>query len=1340
MNPTLRRRRGSVAGATRRLALLALLAAACKHPAPPAPTVALAESARPGVTLERGSESIALTTSRRVEDGAELHTPEAGRATLRLDGGAWALLDSRSRARVSDGKLELLAGRMWVDARAVDAVTVGVPGGSLSATGAGFAVELDDSGARAYCVSGQLTYAAKSSNRLEAGMSVRIGRGGEVKEEPEAQWDDWTGGLAEPGPPRPVEPAGVGQLSARRTDEVGAARVPLLVRRHDVRATIDRDLVVTDVEQVFFNPRSETLEGVYTLRLAPGAILANFEVAAGDALPDRLLFNGRYVPRVVPTAPQGGGTAGVALEWLGGDRYRARIPQLAAGKTEIVRVRYVEWLSRHDQRRTWVYAMGGGNPPLLGEFSLELDATRAGAQALEAGMGARVENNKVVLRRSDFRPRADFAVDLLDEKPATLPAYTVATSDDVGKGYVLVGVDPPFAPPPASLDLVLLVDVSAATDPTRLDLEKAVVDAILRQLTTRDRVAVLAASVDARPLGAAPPLAPLSSKRAEELLDALARQPPAGATDLGVALTTAAQLAGPEGVVVYIGDGRPTVGPLLPRELSDRLARLGDDLPRIFSVGVGADARGEILSAIASGALTTRVEDRPDAAHAAYRVLAAAALPTLRNVTVDLGSSVDVLYPAGPLTISAGEPLRLYGRLRGAAPVKLTLSGRRAGKPFTEEVKLAPVTIEEGGDLRRRWAAGRLGDLLSRGAGREAVTQIGTRFGLVTPWSALVTTDFGGTTYQPLQSFGDETGVPAALSDGPPDDTPIVLEEDTTSRPSGSSDLGALYQQVLGEHDEAVRACYDKKAANHPELSGRVELKIKIGLGGEIPDAKLLSSSLRDGEVEACMLRAVRAMRLPPPPDAKVRELVRAWQFEAEDGRLGASARCSAASHQYLSTRRGLWRERLGSNPGVEGAMAVWRQAERACELKTWLDRRALLDLLRPHVGRTLYQIDLFHRFPRAPDVQAYLKREILRAVRSADDVRAIRGGLSLDGGVSAELLEQQLKRAPDAVARIKVLRQFLALSPDGIALRVRLLELLEEAGQKEEASRVAYSLGGDPAADVTTRQRVGEFFARRGDASEAARAWSEIVEFAPFDPWARRRLGDLYGAHDRFEDAYREYSTLAWLLPNDSSVLLLLARAAAGAGRIDEALRLEDRLAETVEAGAGGHEVAAWAQAWHELRLAALRDGARRASDVALTARLAARSRESGVLSTGGAGRVLVGLTWAHPDARLQLELTAPGDQLARRAPVLGGAVGIEAVRLARLVPGAYRLAVRRPGAAETVRAFDATLWVLWDEGEASEKLTRIPVHLASGMHGVELTLNARELGPPRPITVVAR
>ena len=132
--------------------------------------------------------------------------------------------------------------------------------------------------------------------------------------------------------------------------------------------------------------------------------------------------------------------------------------------------------------------------------------------------------------------------------------------------------------------------------------------------------------------------------------------------------------------------------------------------------------------------------------------------------------------------------------------------------------------------------------------------------------------------------------------------------------------------------------------------------------------------------------------------------------------------------------------------------------------------------------------------------------------------------------------------------------------------LRIRLLALLEELRKIPEARRLARELRADPLADAKVRTAVGEFWLRQDDELEARRVFSEIVEHAPLDPWARRRLGDLYRAHGWADDAYREYGTLAKLRSNDDSVLLLLALAAADAGRIDEALRLEQRLSESTD------------------------------------------------------------------------------------------------------------------------------------------------------------------------------
>ena len=71
-------------------------------------------------------------------------------------------------------------------------------------------------------------------------MSVRPGSRRRGADAPVAAtlWEDWTGGLAEPGGAR-QQGAGVGVLEARVPDEVGLARWPLVVRRLSVHVRMD---------------------------------------------------------------------------------------------------------------------------------------------------------------------------------------------------------------------------------------------------------------------------------------------------------------------------------------------------------------------------------------------------------------------------------------------------------------------------------------------------------------------------------------------------------------------------------------------------------------------------------------------------------------------------------------------------------------------------------------------------------------------------------------------------------------------------------------------------------------------------------------------------------------------------------------------------------------------------------------------------------------------------------------------------------------------------------------------------------------------------------------------
>jgi Ca-activated chloride channel family protein len=421
--------------------------------------------------------------------------------------------------------------------------------------------------------------------------------------------------------------------------------------------------------------------------------------------------------------------------------------------------------------------------------------------------------------------------------------------------------------------------------------------------------------------------------------------------------------------------------------------------------------------------------------------------------------------------------------------------------------------------------------------------------------------------------------------------------------------------------------------------------------------------------------------------------------------------RCSDAAGLLIDDRRALWRERLGNAAGPSGWAEVYAQAIRNCEAPTWRDRRALLEILLAHAGNVPRMLQLYSVLSDS-SARAFLRAAILRRVRSPEDLRAVREAFRLTQDVDWELVQTVIDRAPTPAARVRALRQLVADMPFSFDLKLRLLEELERQDRLPEAKRLADRLRADPLADPGVRTAVGEMYLRAGEEDEARRVFSEIVEFAPLDELARRRLGDLYRAHGWFEEAYRQYLTLAEIRPDDPSVLLFVAQAAAGAGRIDEALRLEQRVAETAPPGSVDG-LARTALLWSSVRFAKLRQAAREARDQDRLSALLARMRRSGVL--GQASQLRVSLVWSHPDARISLWASHPGLGLSRPTDI-SPELGIEAFDVAEAETGEYRIEVRRPPPESGFHTtpIEAELVIVWNEGQEDEKVEVVPVRFA--------------------------
>src|SRR5690606_32668055 len=143
---------------------------------------------------------------------------------------------------------------------------------------------------------------------------------------------------------------------------------------------------------------------------------------------------------------------------------------------------------------------------------------------------------------------------------------------------VAVPLRVPMVPGKSSgLDLAIVVDTSAATEPAALAIARSLAGSLLSHVGPEDRVALWTGDAALRPVApGSEKLTTVTPEVRKKWLSALSSVERGGATDLGALLTDAATVLDEKrpGAVIYIGDGAPSVGEVAPKDLRERLARL----------------------------------------------------------------------------------------------------------------------------------------------------------------------------------------------------------------------------------------------------------------------------------------------------------------------------------------------------------------------------------------------------------------------------------------------------------------------------------------------------------------------------------------------------------------------------------------------------------------------------------------------------------------------------------------------------------------------------------------------------------------------------------------------
>ena len=517
--------------------------------------------------------------------------------------------------------------------------------------------------------------------------------------------------VAQPEAPRGRPPALLARVD-------GGKQAPLTVRSVGVDVRIVGHLAETRMTLTFGNPHARALEGDLVFPLPEGAALSGYALDVHGAMVDGVAVEKDVARQVFETEVRKGIDPGL-VEWVKGNAFRTRVFPIPARGSRTVMVRWVEEVTQ---------TASGPRYRLPLAFTDRLDTLKVRIEVVRSTVAPRlIEGPDDTLRFDKWRsswvaeatrrgvaPGRDLVVGLppLAEQPVQVeraPDGTVYFSIRDPKAGPL-----PARPRLAPRRVTLLWDASLSR--ARADHAREI--AVVRRWLAGTRAAVDLVVFRHR---AEPP----RRFQIPEALDALAATLGAisydGGTQIGSASNTFGQT--PD-LILLVSDGVHDIG-------KDAVAGWSAPIWALSSGGMvdhGA-LRGLALQTGGGVLDLTRLDE-------SAAVAAIGARGTTFGGAAARDGAISDTFPR--LREPVTGPFHLVGRLGSeTATVALTYGDGAEQTTHTFEVRRADAVP---GDLLERWWAQRkLRDLtVAERRNRAAITALGKRFGLVTPFTSLL--------------------------------------------------------------------------------------------------------------------------------------------------------------------------------------------------------------------------------------------------------------------------------------------------------------------------------------------------------------------------------------------------------------------------------------------------------------------------------------------------------------------------------------------------------------------------------------------------------------------------
>ena len=558
----------------------------------------------------------------------------------------------------------------------------------------------------------------------------------------------------------------------------------LPVKSIQLDTKINGQVATTHVEQIFRNDTQYTLEGTYFFPIPETASIVEFAIWENGKKLVGEVRSREEARRIYDEIVRRQKDPGL-LEYAGKDLFQASIFPIPPNSDKKLEMTYTEVLKAESGTVAYRYPLGTGRnvwgdnrmipveradrsvrvPQQFGTISGTIEIV--GREALRniyspshnidvkrkgettANISFETKNNDTDFQLFYGLSNGDFGLSLI-------------TYREPGKdGYFLLMLSPKDNISDKELvnkDIIFVLDTSGSmADEGKMDKARKALLFGIRTLRDGDRFNVInfAGEEHLMERGLIASNAE-GKKRGEEFV---AKLQPTGGTNINDSLIASLkqfEKGDRPKMLVFMTDGLPTVGETNVDRIVTNLKNAKNLDIRIFPFGFGYDVNTTLLDKIGSenSGISDYVQPKEDLEIKMSNFFSRVSSPVLADLELDFGPVLnEYTYPRKLTDLFRGMQLTIIGRYKNTGDlnnITLKLTGKtgKESRTFNYTNLDFPIRSDDNNFLPRLWASRRVGWLLEqiRSNGetketRDEVVELGTRYGLVTPYTSYLATD-----------------------------------------------------------------------------------------------------------------------------------------------------------------------------------------------------------------------------------------------------------------------------------------------------------------------------------------------------------------------------------------------------------------------------------------------------------------------------------------------------------------------------------------------------------------------------------------------------------------------